>query len=490
MGGISLFEKVPHTRLLKFVSNYFCLFLRQPFTLSQINGIIMKTNLCKKHFDYITRCATKVQQEKKDRDSVTHPINLLCAGFEFFCAAIIAVLLFTNLRKGDKIQRFLTALTVSLLLTVLIDIPTWLWQDNSRVFIKILLLLGYTLSYISVALFHGYLVNYLNQKAGMDKRFLWFAVPGTVVMPVLWFISLFNGMFFTIDAAGNYVHGPYYPLSQWVGATIGLLDIILILSCRKKLKPKHKAALLSYEILPMLAISFETPLDSVPLFAAMTISLLILYMVLNAEQEMLLLENNLALSEGRSALVLSQIQPHFLYNSLTSIYRLCDVDSSLAKQAISDFSVYLRGNLNSLKQNTLISFQEELRHIKAYLNLEKIRYDEYLEVQYDISAAEFLVPALSIQPLVENAVNHGISDMPDGGRITVKTWENADFYVISVADNGVGFDAEIPVTDSKNHVGIATVRNKLAIMCHGTLEITASPGNGTTATVKIPKGDV
>lgn len=417
-------------------------------------------------------------------------INIMCAGFEIFALAVIAVLLATNRKKEkDRTKRCLTALTASLFAAVLTDIPTWLIADNSRVFVKILLFLCYAFSYAGVGFFHCYLVSYLNKKAGTDMRLMYLAVPGAAVMPVLWLCSMFNGMFFTIDAAGNYSHGAYYPVSQWVAALVGIVDIFLIVSCRKKLAAKNIAALLSYEIFPLIAISFETKMDSVPLFAAMTISLLIIYTVVNSEQEKQLLKDNLELSEGRNALALSQIQPHFLYNSLTSIYRLCDVDPELAKKAVSDFSAYLRGNLNALKENTLISFREELRHIEAYLSLEKIRYDDYLEVKYDISVSEFFVPALAVQPLVENAVNHGIFDLPEGGCVTIATRETEDFYEISVIDNGTGFD-ESAETEDKSRAGIASIKNKLDIMCRGTLEIDSSPGGGTRATVRIPKGGV
>ena len=201
-------------------------------------------------------------------------------------------------------------------------------------------------------------------------------------------------------------------------------------------------------------------------------------------------EAKLALKESNNSLVLSQIQPHFLYNALTSIYRLCDVKPEAAKEAVSNFSKYLRGNLDSIKQTKMISFADELKHLQAYLSLEKIRYDDYLDIKYDIKATEFFLPPLTVQPLVENAVNYGISDLPEGGIVKISTEENDDFYEIRVSDNGVGFDPETVPEDGRSHLGIANVQSRLNIMCHGTLQIQSSRGNGTVAIIRIPKGDV
>ena len=167
---------------------------------------------------------------------------------------------------------------------------------------------------------------------------------------------------------------------------------------------------------------------------------------------------------------------------------MCDVKPEAAKEAVSNFSKYLRGNLDSIKQTKMISFADELKHLQAYLSVEKIRYDDYLEIKYDIKATEFFIPPLTVQPLVENAVNHGISDLPDGGRITISTEEKTDRYEIRVSDNGVGFDPDTLPEDERSHVGISNVRSRLHIMCHGTLDIKSSPGKGTVALIQIPKG--
>ncbi|MEG1516431.1 MAG: ATP-binding protein, partial [Clostridia bacterium] len=116
-------------------------------------------------------------------------------------------------------------------------------------------------------------------------------------------------------------------------------------------------------------------------------------------------------------------------------------------------------------------------------------FEERLRVVYDIERADFCVPALTMQPLVENAVKHGVVKRPKGGTVTISTREWADFYEITIADNGVGFDINEPQVDPDTHIGIQNVRDRLWSMCGGTLSIKSEVGKGTEASIKIPKGE-
>lgn len=194
------------------------------------------------------------------------------------------------------------------------------------------------------------------------------------------------------------------------------------------------------------------------------------------------------LKENQITLAMSQIKPHFVYNALNSIYHLCDKDVGMAQQAISDFSDYLRSSLSAVERTTQVSFEEELKHIKTYLSLEQMRFGNELKVEYHIDTTKFMIPALAVQPLVENAVKHGICQKEEGGgtlNLTVK--ESKQYYEITVTDDGVGFVAEKECGGEGTHVGIKNVRQRLELMCDGTLEITSEPGKGTTARIRIPK---
>ena len=193
------------------------------------------------------------------------------------------------------------------------------------------------------------------------------------------------------------------------------------------------------------------------------------------------------LQESHISIMLSQIQPHFLYNTLNSIYHLCETNPMLAKSLVNSFSEYLRNNLSTLEERGLISFETELSHIKTYLEIEKVRFEDTLEIEYDIKCVDFSLPVLTVQPIVENAVKHGTSKKRGGGKVVISTNEDKENYIITVSDTGCGFDISKKKDDGKRHIGIENVRQRLLNMCGGILTIESEIGVGTSATIKIPK---
>ena len=200
-------------------------------------------------------------------------------------------------------------------------------------------------------------------------------------------------------------------------------------------------------------------------------------------------EHEKELKDGqRVQIMLSQIKPHFLYNALGAIEELCESDPQMAKAATVTFSRYLRGNMTSIEVSGSIPFEKELSHTKFYLELEQIRFEDALQVEYDISCMDFMIPTLTLEPLVENAVRHGVRGNDDGrGTVTIATREYTDRYEVSVTDDGPGFDPEGMPDDGHSHVGLTNVRERLMQVCGGMLKITSSIGHGTTATIVLPK---
>lgn len=166
------------------------------------------------------------------------------------------------------------------------------------------------------------------------------------------------------------------------------------------------------------------------------------------------------LENSRIAVMLSQIQPHFLYNVIGTIRGLCRVDSEQAWRALGDFSNYLRGNMSALSNDSLIHFTSELRHIEAYLRLEKMRMGDELEIVYDINEKDFFIPQLIVQPIVENAVKHGLFEKEGGGTLILRSRRQEDKIIIEVIDDGIGFDINKPLEQDEHHihVGLSNVR--------------------------------
>ncbi len=193
------------------------------------------------------------------------------------------------------------------------------------------------------------------------------------------------------------------------------------------------------------------------------------------------------LLQNKIAVLLSQIGPHFMFNSLEAISALCDTDPQAAKQSAKIFAKYLRNNIESISQTVMIPFEKELDHIRQYVFLETMRYGDEVRIEYDIRAQDFLLPTLTIEPLVENAIHHGIMKRQGGGTVTISAYEAQSAYVIAVNDNGAGFNTKSITNDDREHIGIKNVKNRLAAQCGGSLLIESRAGIGTTATVTIPK---
>jgi two-component sensor histidine kinase len=204
---------------------------------------------------------------------------------------------------------------------------------------------------------------------------------------------------------------------------------------------------------------------------------------LEAEQQILKRE----LQENRISIMLSQMKPHFIFNTLNTIYHLCDIDPEKAKSTISSFSTYLRNNINNLEQSEMIFFEKELSFVNAYLDIEKVRFDDELIISFDIAASNFKLPVLTVQPIVENAVKHGTSKKEGVSHLYISTSESDHYFEVKIRDTGVGFDINQTKNDGRNHVGITNVRQRLQTLCNGTLTIESTPGVGTTAIVRIPK---
>lgn len=177
------------------------------------------------------------------------------------------------------------------------------------------------------------------------------------------------------------------------------------------------------------------------------------------------------------------MRPHFIYNTLMSIYCLCNQEPQKARQVTMDFTDYLRKNFKAVASEDTIPFSEEFEHTRAYLAVEQAQYEEMLVVEYDTQFTQFRLPPLTLQPLAENAVKHGMN--PDAGplHVAIRTCRTDKASVIVVEDNGPGFDASAM---NETHTTLANIRQRLKWMCRGKMEIMQRESGGTKVTVTIP----
>jgi LytS/YehU family sensor histidine kinase len=201
-----------------------------------------------------------------------------------------------------------------------------------------------------------------------------------------------------------------------------------------------------------------------------------------------LAETRAELAESRVRLLSGQIHPHFIFNSLSAIKALVSEDTTMAEQAIQDFSDYLRSHLDVMSSSRLVPFAEEMGHVSHYVSLEMADPSRPMQVTYDFETEDFMVPPLTVQPLVENAIRHGIRMREDGGTVEVRTRLADSAVLVSVRDNGRGLTSATERQEHRRKVGIDNVRERIERQCSGTLEVQSGP-NGTNVTITIPRGE-
>ena len=194
---------------------------------------------------------------------------------------------------------------------------------------------------------------------------------------------------------------------------------------------------------------------------------------------------NAQVTQSRVSTMMSQIRPHFIYNTLGSIEQLCSIDPPKAGELVHNFAKYLRGNFGELDNPKPILMSKEMEHVRYYVSIEKVRFPDMM-FSIEIKSGDFHIPALSIQPIVENAIKHGLMKLPRGGEIQVTAYETDTHYCVSVEDDGVGFDTG-GLQDERKHLGIRNIRGRLKAMVNGSLEIESTVGVGTKVLITIPK---
>ena len=186
----------------------------------------------------------------------------------------------------------------------------------------------------------------------------------------------------------------------------------------------------------------------------------------------------------RTRVAVLQMRPHFIHNTLTSIYYLIAKDSERAQQTTLDFSRYLQNNFDAIAQEGTIPFEKELEHTKAYLAVEQACYEGQVVVEFNTPITSFNVPPLTLQPVVENAVKHGMDPDSEPLHVSIATRDLERGVQIAVEDNGPGF---VPIDDEEPHFALDNVRERLKAQCGGTLEIETRKQDGVKVTIFVPR---
>ena len=406
-------------------------------------------------------------------------------GISILLIHAVNILLKKGRRKDENALLVFVAFTVVHFATYLTF--TLLKASNtSNDFIMAFYTTFYVMNNIEAFLLFIYTIIYLKQKENVAN------IAGIINLVifcafiVLDIINIFTHMFFRAEG-GVYVRSDFLVISQGY-QFVALLTVFILTVLNKKLHFIEKIAFALYCILPLVAIVLQIVFPGYAIaYLSIIIAIEILFLFVNVRKNMLLEVEAKRNKEAEIKIMMSQIQPHFIYNTLASISTLIKIDPNKAQKALDEFTEYLRANLSSLTETHLILFSDELKHIQTYVSLEKMRFNDRLNVVYELNAHDFFVPPLSIQPIVENAIKHGILKNIKGGTVTLKTYEKDDAYFVEVIDNGVGFDInKLDASDNK-HVGLNNVKSRIASMSDGEMSVESEINKGTRVVVKFSK---
>lgn len=359
---------------------------------------------------------------------------------------------------------------------------------------KTLYFLDYVFSYCVSAAFYFYVETlaivgyrqigaaYTPKKHARISVIVWGAVTALIY---LW--MLFEPNIYSVENGAD-----VYSMSAYVATHIMVkfafaCTLVLIIRHRKAIGDIESALSLIFIILASVLVVADELCGLCISISLLSLFTFIIYVRIDLHRGLLLEKQEKDIIEWKTQIMLSQMQPHFLYNVFTIISSMCEMQNAVeARDVVNRFADYFRANLDSLGKESTIPFEKELEHIKTYLWLEKIRFEDALSIRYEIETVDFRVPSLTIQPIVENAVKHGILKKEDPGLLTIRTYETPIDYIVSVEDDGIGFDVKEP-WDTRTHVGIENVSKRLEIICNGICDIKSKRGEGTVVTIHIPK---
>lgn len=349
--------------------------------------------------------------------------------------------------------------------------------DAIRPLLTMLTIYGYTVRPLIIVLFIIL--------TGSEIR-IWPLVTVLVVNALVYMSAVFSPAAFAFTDDGRFVRGPLGYFCFVISFV--LLDYMFYRAIRVYANIRRRDTIipLFITVVVILAVAMDlftgVTLPVSFLTAAMASSSVFYYIWLHLK--FVRDHEQSIMAESRIRIMISQIQPHFLYNTLSTIQALCVKDPETAAKTVEKFGDYLRQNLASLGQSDLIPLKKELEHTRTYAEIEQLMFPQ-LNVEYSIEDPDFLLPALSIQPLVENAIRHGVRGKSDG-RVFIGTELRNGVHVITIRDNGKGFVVQDKPASGDKHIGIRNVRERIEKMCGGTLDVTSTVGEGTEVVIHIP----
>ena len=411
----------------------------------------------------------------------------------FFC--LIATITIGIIKDFDKKgSNKLIALLLCSMLLMVSDALAWLFRGNPSeagyYIVRIANFSAFFFGFLSMPLVAEYLTHIISKRSGIDglywKYIEWALFIGGTALLV---VNASNEFMYSFDARNTYYRLSFSMLPGIIAFTGISITLGVVIEYIKYMNRFEKVAVIIYLLLPIVAVIIQTFKYGVSFtYLSLVISALMLYISFVVNYNNYNIEKEKKLAEERIRLFNQQIQPHFLFNSLSVIKHLCRKSADEAAKAIDEFSAFLRSCTDFMNESECVSAERELDLVKHYIYMQQKRFGDSITFKYDIQDTEFDIPPFSIQTIVENAIKHGLrAQTVENGYVKISTYKNADQHIAEIEDNGIGFDTnEIKDDSNATHIGLINTTKRLRLMCSGSLDIKSKIGEGTKVTITIP----
>lgn len=415
-----------------------------------------------------------------------------------FCL-IAAFIVFATRQYDRKGALIMTALFLNNVILCVSEAGAYFFRGNTtrtgyymvRITNYVVFFLGYVLVWLGAL----YIDHAIKKRGGTVIPHLANAIHTLCAIGVIALtVSRFFPFYYSFDANNRYYRLSSYPPLVVLPLIVLMLLFIRVLRHRKRFHPIERFAFLVFIFFPVFSLvltiffygfSFSTVTNTIAIF--------LFFAAYEAEYAEAMVDREREMAEERLSLYQSQIQPHFIYNSLTTLRSYLPKGSE-ARELLDHFTRFLRGSADMLTEAECVEAAREFQMVTDYLAVEERRFGDQLKVMIDLQDDAFKIPPFTIQALVENAIRHGIRERDDGvGTLTLRSYRGNDMHVIEVVDDGVGFDVEkvlamegVKDADGRRHTGLSHLRKRLSYMCDGVLEIESVPGTGSCMRVRIP----
>ncbi len=397
---------------------------------------------------------------------------------------LVAALIMPNSDRWSK-RFFITFFSILVLYSSFTTVDMFLTSSSSDM-ITVLKIIYYIETLLALSLFPmltAYLLHCCSESL-IHSRLFHAAVILSGICLILMSFSPFTTWFYYFTPINQYHRGPLYSTIIVLMNSIMVLNLVGVIQRREKLSKKHFYAYL-ISIVPLTIALFIHLFVSVFMFLGFgfAICAFSMFVIIQSDQIDQNLRQRRKIANQRASIMVLQMRPHFIHNTMTSIYYLCGQDPKKAQQVTLDFNTYLRKNFTAIASEDTVPFSEELEHTRAYLAVEQAQFEDQIFVDFDTPHTAFFVPPLTLQPIVENAIKHGMDPDSEPLHISIQTRKTISGSEIIVEDNGSGFD---PDDKNETHLALTNIRQRLKLMCSGKLKITPHEGRGTTVKVVIP----